>query len=473
MYDYLIVGAGLYGAVFAREMADRGKSCLIIDKRSHIGGNIYTKEVEGIHVHEYGAHIFHTNDESVWTYVSRFARFNRYTNSPVANYHGELYNLPFNMNTFSRMWGVITPQEAQAKIDEQKREALAALAGVTEQDDEATAARKIREFTPSNLEEQAISLVGTDIYEKLIKGYTGKQWGRACKELPAFIIKRLPVRFTFDNNYFNALYQGIPIGGYTRLVKSIIGNIPVKLGVDYLEERQMLRRTGHLDRLAEVAVTMQSTRHDPDKTTLDTVVHNAAKDALREGASQFVETAANGRGAVKAVKNALKSELSQFTQSVHTGEAGLGIAHRVIFTGPIDQYFDYCLGALQYRSVRFETEILDTDNYQGNAVINYTDAETPYTRIIEHKHFQFALDDEGNEIPKTVISREYSAEWQPGDEPYYPVNNDETAALYARYKDLAQKETNVRFGGRLGEYKYYDMDQVIATALQDAAQEDQ
>ena len=413
LYDYLVVGAGLYGAVFAREMADRGKRCLIIDKRSHIGGNIYTKEVEGIHVHEYGAHIFHTNDETVWNYVNRFARFNRYTNSPIANYHGELYNLPFNMNTFSKMWGVITPQEAQAKIDEQKREALAALAGVTEQDDEAAAARKIRDFTPSNLEEQAISLVGTDIYEKLIKGYTGKQWGRECKDLPAFIIKRLPVRFTFDNNYFNALYQGIPIGGYTRLVQNIIGDIPVKLGVDYLQERNLFRQTGHLDKLAEI------------------------KDAGQEG---------YGRA----------------------DEAGLGIAREVIFTGPIDQYFDYCLGALQYRSVRFETEILDTVNYQGNAVINYTDAETPYTRIIEHKHFQFALDDKGNEIPKTVISREYSAEWQPGDEPYYPVNNDQTADLYARYKDLAQNETNVHFGGRLGEYKYYDMDQVIDRALQDA-----
>ena len=411
MYDYLIVGAGLYGAVFAREMADRGRSCLIIDRRSHIGGNVYTREIEGIHVHEYGAHIFHTNDEDVWNYVCRFARFNRYTNSPVANYRGELYNLPFNMNTFSKMWGVITPQEAQAKIDEQKLEALAALAGVTEQDDEATAARKIESFTPSNLEEQAISLVGTDIYEKLIKGYTGKQWGRECKDLPAFIIKRLPVRFTFDNNYFNALYQGIPIGGYTRLVQSIIGDIPVMTGIDYLRERQMLQQTGHLDRLAEI------------------------------------------------------------TKAEPTAQAGLGIARKVIFTGPIDQYFDYCLGALQYRSVRFETEVLDTPNYQGNAVINYTDAETPYTRIIEHKHFQFGLDENGNELPRTVISREYSAEWQPGDEPYYPVNNAQTAALYEQYKALAEKEQNARFGGRLGEYKYYDMDQVIARALQDAAEE--
>ena len=413
MYDYLIVGAGLYGAVFAREAADRGKSCLIIDRRSHIAGNIYTEKIEGIQVHRYGAHIFHTNDTAVWEYINRFACFNRYTNSPVANYHGELYNLPFNMNTFSKMWGVITPQEAQDKIDEQKREALASLAGVTDQDDADTAAEKIRAFTPSNLEEQAISLVGTDIYEKLVKGYTGKQWGRACTELPAFIIRRLPVRFTFDNNYFNALYQGIPIGGYTKLVERIIGDIPVMLGVDYLKERESLRTTGHLDQLANVA----------------------------DGAD---------------------------ASSV---PAGLGIAKKVVFTGPIDQYFDYSLGALQYRSVRFETETLDTPNYQGNAVINYTDAETPYTRIIEHKHFEFGKDEDGNELPKTVISREYSAEWNPGDEPYYPVNNEETAALFAQYKDLAKDEPDVIFGGRLGEYKYYDMDQVIAKALADVAEE--
>jgi len=417
MYDYLIVGAGLYGAVFAREAAEKGKRCLIIDRRSHIGGNVYTSIREGIHVHEYGAHIFHTNDEDVWNYVNRYARFNRYTNSPVANYNGELYNLPFNMNTFSKMWGVITPAQAQAKIEEQRYQALAALAGVTDQDSAETAAQKMQDFTPSNLEEQAISLVGTDIYEKLIKGYTGKQWGRECKDLPAFIIKRLPVRFTFDNNYFNALYQGIPVGGYTKLVQNIIGDIPVLLQVDYLEERKALQQTGRLKRLA----------------------------------NQLPEDAAG--------------------EKAQNAGAGLGIARKVIFTGPVDQYFDYQLGALQYRSVRFETETLDMPNYQGNAVINYTDAQTPYTRIIEHKHFEFGVDENGQELPKTVISREYSAEWKPGDEPYYPVNNEETAALYARYKALAQKEPDVHFGGRLGEYKYYDMDQVIAQALKDAAQE--
>ena len=412
MYDYLIVGAGLYGAVFAREATERGKKCLIIDRRNHIGGNIYTEKTEGIHVHRYGAHIFHTNDPSVWDYVNRFADFNRYTNSPIANYCGELYNLPFNMNTFNRMWGVITPQEAMDKIQEQKSIALASLAGVTEEDDPDTAAQKIADFTPSNLEEQAISLVGTDIYEKLVKGYTGKQWGRSCSELPAFIIRRLPVRFTFDNNYFNALYQGIPIGGYTRLTECLIGDVPVILNVDYLEERQMLRKEGHLDKLAGYA------------------------------------------------DSAPGSDSGQIP-------AGLGIAEKVVFTGPIDQYFDYCLGALQYRSVRFETEVLDMPNYQGNAVVNYTDAETPYTRIIEHKHFEFGVDEEGKELPRTVISREYSAEWSPGEEPYYPVNNEETAALFEQYKTLSQKEHDVVFGGRLGEFKYYDMDQVIAKALSD------
>ena len=386
MYDYLIVGAGIYGAVFAREATERGYTCLIIDKRPHIGGNIYTEKIEGINVHKYGAHIFHTNDRKVWAYVNRFAEFNRYTNSPVANYHGELYNLPFNMNTFSKMWGVITPQEAMDKIEEQKKAALSSLAGLTPEDTEETAVEKIRAFEPSNLEEQAISLIGTDIYEKLIKGYTGKQWGRACTELPAFIIKRLPVRFTFDNNYFNALFQGIPVGGYTKMVERIIGEIPVKLGVDYLKERETYRKA----------------------------------------------------------------------------------AKKVVFTGPIDQYFDYRLGALKYRSVRFETEVLDIPNYQGNAVINYTDAETPYTRIIEHKHFEFGKDEDGNDLPKTVISREYSAEWQVGDEPYYPVNDAENGALFLLYKELAEKEPDVIFGGRLGEYKYYDMDQVIAKALQDA-----
>ena len=363
MYDYLIIGAGLYGAVFARQAADAGKKVLVIDKRDHIAGNVYTEKVEGIDVHKYGAHIFHTNNKEVWDYVNRFATFNRFTNSPVANYKGELYSLPFNMYTFNKMWGVATPAEAAAKIAEQR-----AAAGITE---------------PKNLEEQAISLVGTDIYEKLIKGYTQKQWGRPCAELPSFIIKRLPVRLTFDNNYFNALYQGIPVGGYTRLVEKLLAGIEVRLGIDYLEH----------------------------KTELD------------------------------------------------------ALAEKVVYTGPIDAYFGYCLGALEYRSVRFETELLDTPNFQGNAAVNYTGAEIPYTRIIEHKWFTFGKDEDGNDLPKTVISREYSSQWHPGDDPYYPVNDEKNSALYVKYKALAQQETKVLFGGRLGEYKYYDMDAVIAAAL--------
>ncbi len=366
MYDYLIVGAGLYGAVCARQLTDLGHKCIVIDKREHIAGNVYTKKVEGIYVHQYGAHIFHTNNKEVWDYVQRFATFNRFTNSPVANYKGELYSLPFNMYTFNKMWGVVTPEGAAAKIEEQRK-----AAGITE---------------PKNLEEQAISLVGTDIYEKLIKGYTQKQWGRPCTELPAFIIKRLPVRLTFDNNYFNALYQGIPTGGYTRMVENMLDGIEVQLGVDYLA----------------------------DKTKWD------------------------------------------------------GMAKKVIYTGPIDAYFDYSLGNLEYRSVRFETEVLDKPNFQGNAAVNYTDAETPWTRIIEHKWFEFGKDENGNDLPKTVISREYSSEWKPGDEPYYPVNDERNSKLYAEYKKLAEKEINVVFGGRLGEYKYYDMDQVIAVALEKA-----
>ena len=364
MFDYLIVGAGLYGAVIANAAKNAGKKVLVIDKRNHIAGNVYTKTVEKIHVHQYGAHIFHTNNREVWDYVNRFAVFNRFTNSPVANYKGELYSLPFNMYTFNKMWGVVTPQEAKAEIERQKKEA-----GIE---------------TPSNLEEQAISLVGTDIYEKLVKGYTEKQWGRKCSELPSFIIKRLPVRYTFDNNYFNALYQGIPVGGYTKMVGAMLEGIEVRLNVDYL---------------------------------------------------------------------ANKAEYDQ-------------MAETVIYTGAIDAYFDYCLGNLEYRSVRFETELLDTDNYQGNAAVNYTDAETPYTRIIEHKWFEFGKDEYGNDIPKTVISREYSSEWQPGDEPYYPVNDAKNGELYQKYKKLAEAEKNVVFGGRLGEYRYYDMDQVIAAALE-------
>ena len=362
-YDYLVVGSGLYGAVFAREAADRGKKVLVIDKRPNVAGNIYTEKVEGIHVHKYGAHIFHTNDTKVWKYITRFAEFNRFTNSPVANYRGELYSLPFNMYTFNKMWGVVTPEEAAAKIEEQKKEAC-----ITE---------------PKNLEEQAISLVGRDIFEKLIKGYTEKQWGRDCKDLPAFIIKRLPVRLTFDNNYFNALYQGIPIGGYTQLVEHLLEGIEVRLNTDYLEQKEAL------DRLAET----------------------------------------------------------------------------VVYTGPIDAYFGYSLGALEYRSVRFETEVLDIPNFQGNAAVNYADRETPWTRIIEHKWFEFGKDEQGQDLPKTVISREYSSEWKPGDEPYYPVNDEKNGALYAEYKKLADAEQDVIFGGRLAEYRYYDMDAVIASAL--------
>ena len=368
-YNYLMVGAGLYGAVFAHEAAQHNKSVLVIDRRPNIAGNVYTEKIEGIDVHKYGAHIFHTNNTEAWNYVQQFATFNRFTNSPVANYHGELYSLPFKMSTFNKMGGVVTPEEAAAKIEEQRREA-----GITE---------------PKNLEEQAISLVGIDIYEKLIKGYTEKQWGRPCTELPAFIIKRLPVRLTFDNNYFNALYQGIPVGGYTKMVENMLNheNIEVQLGVDYLEDRQ---------------------KWDD-------------------------------------------------------------MADKVVYTGPIDAFYDYELGYLEYRSVRFENETLDKPNFQGNAAVNYTDAETPWTRIIEHKWFEFGKDEEGNDLPKTVISREYSSEWKPGDEPYYPVNDEKNGELYAKYKVKAEAEDKVIFGGRLGEYKYYDMDQVIAAALEKVA----
>ena len=366
-YDYLVVGAGLYGAVFAHEAKKAGKKVLVIDKRPNIAGNVYTENVEGIHVHKYGAHIFHTNNKEVWEFVTRFAEFNRFTNSPVANYHGELYSLPFNMYTFNKMWGVVTPEEAAARIEEQRREA-----GITE---------------PKNLEEQAISLVGRDIFEKLIKGYTEKQWGRDCKDLPAFIIKRLPVRFTFDNNYFNALYQGIPTGGYTKMVANMLEGIEVQLNEDYLEKKEQF------DTLAE----------------------------------------------------------------------------KVVYTGPVDAYFGYNMGYLEYRSVRFENELLDIPNFQGNAAVNYTD--TPWTRIIEHKWFEFGKDEQGNDLPKTVISREYSSEWKPGDEPYYPVNDEKNGNLYNKYKELASREENIIFGGRLGEYKYYDMDAVIASALSVSRQE--
>lgn len=363
MYDYLIIGSGLFGSVFARQAADAGKKVIVIDKRPNIAGNVYTEKVEGINFHKYGAHIFHTNNTEVWNYVNRFATFNRFTNSPVANYKGELYSMPFNMYTFNKMWGVVTPEEAAAKIEEQKKE----ITG-----------------EPQNLEEQAISLVGRDIYEKLVKGYTEKQWGRDCKELPAFIIRRLPVRLTFDNNYFNALYQGIPIGGYTKLVENLLEGIEVRLNEDYLED--------------------------------------------------------------KAEWNVM--------------------AEKVVYTGAIDAYFDYALGNLEYRSVRFENEILDIPNFQGNAAVNYTDRETPWTRIIEHKWFEFGKDENGNDLPKTIISKEYSSEWKPGDEPYYPVNDEKNGELYQKYKALAENEENIIFGGRLGEYKYYDMDAVIASALE-------
>ena len=356
-YDYLVVGAGLYGAVFAYEAKKNGKSCLVIDKRNHIAGNIYTEKRNDINVHVYGAHIFHTSDKFIWNYIQRFAEFNRYTNSPVARYKDELYNLPFNMNTFAKMWNIRTPDEAMAIIEEQRKE----ITG-----------------EPKNLEEQAISLVGRDIYEKLVKCYTEKQWGRDCKELPAFIIKRLPVRMTFDNNYFNDSYQGIPIGGYTQIVEAMLDGIDVILEKDYLKDKQEL-------------------------------------DAM---------------------------------------------ADKIVYTGPIDAYYNFCYGNLEYRSVRFETEELNTPNYQGNAVVNYTDGDTPFTRIIEHKFFEFGTQ------PTTVISREYSAEWKPGDEPYYPVNTEKNSELYAKYKALADNEKNVIFGGRLGEYKYYDMDKVIVAALE-------
>lgn len=363
MYDYLIVGAGLFGSVFAHEAHKAGKRVLVIDKRPHIAGNIYTENINGINVHQYGAHIFHTSNKEVWDYVQQFAEFNRYTNSPVARYKDELYNLPFNMNTFNKMWGVVTPAEAKAKIDEQVAEA-----GITE---------------PQNLEEQAISMVGKDIYEKLVEGYTGKQWGRPCSELPSFIIKRLPVRFTYDNNYFNDKYQGIPVGGYTQIIENMLEGIEVRLNTDFFEDAEGFRQC----------------------------------------------------------------------------------AEKILFTGMIDEYFDYCYGELEYRSLRFETEELDCDNYQGNAVVNYTEYDIPYTRIIEHKHFEFGCQNGGTPTDTTIITKEYPATWNKGDEPYYPMNDDKNNALYAKYKSLAEKEEKVIFGGRLGMYKYFDMHNVVAEAL--------
>ena len=357
MYDYLIVGSGLFGSIFAYEAKKSGKKCLVIDKRNHVGGNIYTKKVEGINVHEYGAHIFHTSNKKVWDYIQQFAEFNRYTNCPVAFYKDEVYNMPFNMNTFSRLWNIKTPKEAKAIIEKQKVDS-----GI---------------INPKNLEEQAISMVGKDIYEKLVKGYTGKQWGKPCTELPSFIIKRLPVRFTYDNNYFNDLYQGIPIGGYTQIIEKMLDGIDIKLNCDFFEHRKELEKS----------------------------------------------------------------------------------ATKIVFTGMIDQYYDYCYGNLEYRSLRFETEVLDEENYQGNAVVNYTEYEIPYTRIIEHKHFEFGTQS------KTVITREYPSTWKKGDEPYYPMNDEKNNYLHAKYKELADKEDNIIFGGRLGMYKYFDMHNVIDEAL--------
>lgn len=362
-YDYLIVGSGLFGAIFAYEANKKGKKCLVIDKRPHIGGNIYTENIEGINVHKYGAHIFHTSNKEVWDYIQQFAEFNRYTNSPVARYKDELYNMPFNMNTFNKLWGVVTPKEAQAKIEEEKRQA-----GITE---------------PKNLEEQAISLVGQTIYEKLVKGYTEKQWGRKCTELPSFIIKRLPVRLIYDNNYFNDKYQGIPIGGYTQIIEKMLKGIDVKLNYDFFENNEELEN----------------------------------------------------------------------------------IAEKIVFTGPIDKFYNYKFGELEYRSLRFETETLDEQNYQGNAVVNYTEREVPFTRVIEHKHFEM-FGQEVYDCPKTVISKEYSTEWKDGMEPYYPVNDEVNSSLYAKYKALADKEDNVIFGGRLAEYKYYDMAPTVERAME-------
>ncbi|MHA9741299.1 UDP-galactopyranose mutase [Robinsoniella peoriensis] len=357
MYNYLIVGAGLFGSIFAYEATKRGKTCLVIDKRNHVGGNIYTEEMDGIQVHKYGAHIFHTSNKEVWDYVNQFAEFNRYTNSPVAYYKGEIYNMPFNMNTFNKMWGVVTPGEARAKIKEQIEES--------------------RIVNPQNLEEQAISLVGKDIYEKLVKGYTQKQWGKLCTELPSFIIKRLPVRFTYDNNYFNDLYQGIPIGGYTQIIEKMLRGSDIRLETDYFANREELD----------------------------------------------------------------------------------GLAEKTVFTGMIDEFYDQCYGALEYRSLHFETQLLDEENYQGNAVVNYTEYDIPYTRIIEHKHFEYGKQD------KTVITKEYPKQWEVGSEPYYPINDDKNGKLYDKYKEKAEKEENIIFGGRLAEYRYYDMHNVIEQAL--------
>ncbi len=366
-YDYLIVGSGLFGAIFANEANKKGKKCLVIDKRNHIGGNVYTENIDGINVHKYGAHIFHTSNKEVWEYINQFAEFNRYTNSPVARYKNELYNMPFNMNTFNKLWGVITPEEARAKIEEEKKEA-----GITE---------------PKNLEEQAISLVGKTIYEKLVKGYTEKQWGKRATELPSFIIKRLPVRFIYDNNYFNDIYQGIPIGGYTPIIEKMLDGIEVKLNCDFFENRKELEN----------------------------------------------------------------------------------IAVKIVFTGQIDKYYNYQFGELEYRSLRFETEILEEENYQGNAVVNYTEYEVPYTRIIEHKHFEYGASlgkiAEGQALEKTIITREYPDAWSKGKEPYYPINNEKNNTLYEKYKVFADKDSKVLFGGRLGQYKYFDMDKVIAEAL--------
>ena len=402
-YDYLVVGAGLFGATFAYEAKKRGKKCLVIDKRDHIAGNIYTEKISDINVHKYGAHIFHTSDKAIWDYVNQFADFNNYVNSPIAAYKDETYNLPFNMNTFSRMWNIRTPEEAKKIIEKQRREAVAELC--------KKSGKSPEEFEAENLEEQALSLAGKDVYEKLIKGYTEKQWGRPCTELPAFIIKRLPFRFTYDNNYFNDRYQGIPEGGYTQIIEKMLYGIEVKTKEDFFHV------VGRDEPLPKKGAG-QKEEEFPD----DELVINPHGGVLSDGTTILFDS--------------------------------------ILFTGQIDQYYDYLFGPLQYRSVRFETEELDTDNYQGNAVVNYTEKEVPFTRIIEHKHFEYGKQ------PTTIISREYSSEWKPGDEPYYPVNNDENNALYAKYESLAMKEDDVLFGGRLGLYKYYDMDKDISAALE-------
>ncbi len=525
-YDYLIIGTGLYGSIFAYEMNKKGKKCLVIDKRNHIGGNIYCENIEEINVHKYGAHIFHTSNKDVWEYINQFCEFNNYINSPIANYKGEIYNLPFNMNTFNKLWGVVTPEEAKAKIEEQKKEF-----SITE---------------PKNLEEQAISLIGKDIYEKLIKGYTEKQWGRKATELPAFIIKRLPVRFTYDNNYFNDRYQGIPIGGYTRIIEKMLDGIEVKLNTNFFDNREYFENiaekivfTGMIDefynykfgKLEYRSLRFETETLDEENYQGNAVVNYTEREITPEEAKAKIEEQKKefsitepknleeqaisligkdiyeklikgytekqwGRKATELPAFIIKRLPVRFTydnnyfndryQGIPIGgytriiekmldgievklntnffdnrEYFENIAEKIVFTGMIDEFYNYKFGKLEYRSLRFETETLDEENYQGNAVVNYTEREIPYTRIIEHKHFEFGKQE------KTVITKEYPSEWKEGDEPYYPVNDEKNNKLYEKYRELAKKETNIIFGGRLGEYKYYDMDKVIEKVLKD------